>query len=73
MLSDLSAMIAMETTRGMTFRTAGMKVLGAVAGGVSAFTTMQITSGNEAGTVVVAFFIGIINPLACTHSPDRYN
>ena len=60
----ISAMIAMETTRGMTFRTAGMKVCGAVAGGLSAFATMQVTSGIEGGVIVVSFFIGI-NQSSC--------
>lgn len=54
----ISAMIAMETTRGMTFRTAGMKICGAVAGGVSAFITMHISQGNTWGNVAVAFVFG---------------
>ena len=54
----ISAMIAMETTRGMTFRTAGMKICGAVCGGVSAFLTMHISFGNEQGNVVIALIIG---------------
>jgi len=54
----ISAMIAMETTRGMSFKTAGMKILGAVTGGVSAFLTMHISFGNEQGNVVMALIIG---------------
>jgi len=56
----ISAMIAMEATRGMTFRTAGMKVCGAVAGGVSAFITMYITQGYVWGDITVALFVGLL-------------
>ncbi|KAF8442687.1 hypothetical protein BGX38DRAFT_1144064 [Terfezia claveryi] len=55
----ISAMIAMETTRGMTFRNAGMKLCGAVCGGLSAFMTMHISFGNEQANVVIALFIGL--------------
>ncbi|KAF8416872.1 hypothetical protein EV426DRAFT_703207 [Tirmania nivea] len=55
----ISAMIAMETTRGMTFRTAGMKLCGAICGGLSAFVTMHVSFGNEQGNVAIALFIGI--------------
>ncbi|KAF8441255.1 hypothetical protein BGX38DRAFT_816355 [Terfezia claveryi] len=56
----ISAMVAMETTRGMTFRTAGMKVCGAVAGGVSAFITMYISRGYVWGDVTFALFVGLL-------------
>jgi len=56
----ISAMIAMETTRGMTFRTAGMKVCGAVAGGVSAFLAMYISRGHVWGDVAVALLVGLL-------------
>lgn len=56
----ISAMVAMETTRGMTFRTAGMKVCGAVAGGVSAFISMYISRGYVWGDVTFALFVGLL-------------
>ena len=56
----ISAMVAMETTRGMTFRTAGMKVCGAVGGGVCAFMTVYITRGKVWGDTLVALVIGVL-------------
>ncbi|KAF8469954.1 hypothetical protein BDZ91DRAFT_847173 [Kalaharituber pfeilii] len=56
----ISAMVAMETTRGMTFRTAGMKVCGAVGGGVCAFVTMQVSQGHVWANVLIAFVLGFV-------------
>ncbi|KAF8417479.1 hypothetical protein EV426DRAFT_360165 [Tirmania nivea] len=56
----ISAMVAMEATRGMTFRTAGMKVCGAIAGGVSAFIAMYISQGHVWGNVAFALLVGLL-------------
>ena len=68
----ISAMIAMETTRGMTFRTAGMKLCGAVCGGLSAFLTMHISFGNEQANVVIALFIGRSIFFPCPYIDNFY-
>lgn len=67
-LAMISAMVAMETTRGMSFRTAGMKLIGAATGGLTAFLVVVVSQGHigvSMGlTVVVGIFAGflITNP-----------
>jgi len=63
-LAMISALVAMETTRGMTFRTAGMKLTGAVLGASLAFIVLEvsrsITPVEIALTSVVGLFIGYL-------------
>lgn len=56
----ISAMVAMETTRGMTFRTAGMKLVGALMGGTSAFIVMEISNKNLPAILVQTAVVGLI-------------
>ncbi|KAL7275634.1 hypothetical protein RUND412_001420 [Rhizina undulata] len=55
----ISAMVAMETTRGMTFRTGGMKLAGALMGGFSAFAVMQISQGAIYVIIIFTLFVGL--------------
>lgn len=59
-LAMISAMVAMETTRGMSFRTAGMKLIGAAMGGLSAVVVV-VASRNMIGiSIVLTFLVGIM-------------
>lgn len=56
----ISAMIAMETTRGMTFRTAGMKLAGALMGGFAAWIVMEIGQGSFYVSIALTTIVGLI-------------
>lgn len=56
----ISAMIAMETTRGMTFRTAGMKLAGALMGGLAAWVVMQIGGGSYYVSIALTTVVGVV-------------
>lgn len=56
----ISAMVAMETTRGMTFRTAGMKLAGALMGGLAAWIVMQMGGGSCYVSVALTAIVGVV-------------
>ena len=58
-LAMISALVAMETTRGMTFRTAGMKLSGALLGGLLGFTVFEIGGGRPAVSMALTPLIGL--------------
>ncbi|KAH8146402.1 uncharacterized protein LAJ45_09595 [Morchella importuna] len=66
----ISAMVAMETTRGMTFRTAGMKLLGALMGGFSAWAVMSIGLGHYYSSICLTPIIGLI--VGCLVTNPKY-
>ncbi|RPB05509.1 hypothetical protein L873DRAFT_798962 [Choiromyces venosus 120613-1] len=55
----ISAMVVMETTRGMTFRTAGMKLAGAIMGGLAAFLVMQLGQGVVYVSIALTSLVGL--------------
>lgn len=55
----ISAMVVMETTRGMTFRTAGMKLTGALMGGLAAFLVMHIGQGVIYVSIALTSLVGL--------------
>ncbi|CUS14951.1 unnamed protein product [Tuber aestivum] len=55
----ISAMLVMETTRGMAFRTVGMKLAGAIMGGLAAFLVMQVGQGVIYVTIALSFLTGL--------------
>ncbi|KAF8545379.1 hypothetical protein BDD12DRAFT_871658 [Trichophaea hybrida] len=63
-LAMISALVAMETTRGMTFRTAGMKLTGAILGASLAFIVLEVSRSiipvEIALTSVVGLLIGYL-------------
>jgi len=59
-LAMISAMVAMETTRGMTIRTAGMKLLGAVTGGITAFVVVGASQGYIVVSIALTSVVGVL-------------
>ncbi|KAG0130280.1 hypothetical protein HOY82DRAFT_381950 [Tuber indicum] len=55
----ISAMVVMETTRGMTFRTAGMKLAGAIMGGLAAFLVVQMGQGVIYVSIALTSLVGL--------------
>lgn len=55
----ISAMVAMETTRGMTFRTAGMKLAGALMGGLAAWIVMMMGGGSPYVSIALTPIVGV--------------
>lgn len=56
----ISAMVAMETTRGMTFRTAGMKLAGALMGGLAAWIVMEMGRGSCYVSIGLTTIVGVV-------------
>jgi hypothetical protein len=59
-LAMISALVAMETTRGMTFRTAGMKLIGAVSGAVLALIVVEASVGFWEVSIVLTAPVGLL-------------
>ena len=55
----ISAMVVMETTRGMTIRTAGMKLAGALMGGLAAFLVMHMGQGALYVSIALTSIVGL--------------
>lgn len=50
----------METTQGLTFRTAGMKLLGALLGGLLAFAVVEIARGSVPISIGLTSIVGVV-------------
>ncbi|TGZ80145.1 hypothetical protein EX30DRAFT_349606 [Ascodesmis nigricans] len=59
-LAMISAMVALETTRGMSFRTAGMKLIGAATGGLTAFLVVVASHGHIGISMGLTVIVGIL-------------
>lgn len=66
-LAMISAMVAMETTRGMTIRTAGMKLLGAATGGIAAFVVVEVSQGHLPVSIALTSVVGLLTGWLVLH------